>query len=344
MNFVTVLIAVLIFGLIILIHEFGHYTVARCMGVTVYEFSIGMGPALWKTEKNGTTYALRLLPIGGYVSMEGENDLAQEGESDDPNAFSRKPVLQRVAILSAGVCNNLLLGYALLILLTALNGWVGTTQIIRLEEGTSAYGTLQVGDTITAVNGHRVRTSNDITYEFLRDEDGLVDLTVRRNGETQTHSIRFPLEVYENQQYITIDFKVAAVRPTALQYITYPVNWGISIVKEIWGTLLGLLTGRYAVNQLSGPVGVVTAIQKASRIGFRSLLNLAAYLTINIGVFNLLPVPILDGGRIVLELACEVLPKKRFVKKVVGALMSISVLLLLLLMAVVTFQDITRII
>ncbi len=344
MSLITILIALLIFGVIVLIHEFGHFTVAKRAGVTVHEFSIGMGPALLKRERSGTLYALRLLPIGGFVSMEGENDMEEEGESDDPNAFSKKSLAKRVAILFAGAFNNLLLGYVLLLILTVMNGWVGTTQIIRLEEGTSAYGILEVGDTITAVNGHRVYTSNDVSYEFLRDEDGLVEMTVRRGNETLTRAIQFPLETVEGQQFITIDFRVAAVRPTALQYFTYPVNWSLSIVKEIWGTLLGLLTGRYAINQLSGPVGVVSAIGQASRIGFRSLLTLAAYITINIGIFNLLPIPILDGGRIVLEIAGEILPKNRWTRGAIGALMAASVALMILLMIFVTVQDITRVI
>ena len=338
----TFLIAILFFGAIILFHEFGHYIVAKRAGVTVLEFSIGMGPALWKTEKNGTRYALRLLPIGGFVAMEGEND-AQEGErSSDPNAFSKKPLLHRIAILLAGSFNNLLMGYLLLVILTAVNGWVGTTQIVRLEEGTSAYGVLEIGDTITHLNGHRVRTSNDISYEFLRDEDGRIDVTVRRGGETRTERIQFPLETYEGQQFITIDFRVAAVKPTPLQYVTYPVNWGISIVKEIWSSLIGLFTGRYTINQLSGPVGVVSAIGQASRYGFGQLLRLAAFITINIGIFNLLPIPVLDGGRIVIELVGAATHNNRAVKKVINALMAASIALLVLLMVYVTFQDITR--
>jgi len=338
----TILVSLLVFGAIILFHEFGHYAVAKRAGVTVLEFSIGMGPAVWKTEKNGTLYALRALPIGGFVMMEGEND-AQEGEtSGDPNAFSKKPLLHRIAILLAGSFNNLLMGYLLLVILTVMNGWVGTTQIVRLEEGTSAYGILELGDTITHLNGRRVRTSNDISYEFLRDEDGLIDVTVRRNGETLTERIQFPLETVEGQQFITIDFKVAAVKPSPLQYVTYPVNWGISICKEIWSTLIGLLTGRYAVNQLSGPVGVVSAIGQASRFGLRSLLQLAAFIAINIGIFNLLPIPVLDGGRIVIELVSAATGNSRIVKKVVGALMTASVALMVLLMVYVTFQDITR--
>ncbi len=338
----TFLAAVIIFGGIILFHEFGHFITAKRCGVTVNEFSIGMGPALWSKEKNGTLYSVRLLPIGGFVAMEGEDDNEEEEAAADPNAFSKKPFLSRLLILAAGSFNNLLLGYLVLALLTVLNGYVGTTRIVRFNEGAVSEGILQIDDTITAVNGHRVYTSNDITYEFLRDEDGLIDLTVRRGDETLTQQVQFELAQYEQQQYITIDFKVAAVKPTALQYLTYPLNWGISIIKEVWGSLVDLLGGRYAVNQLSGPVGVVNAIGQASKLGLKSLLEMAAFLTINIGVFNLMPIPILDGGRIVIE-ALEEIFHHKINKKLIQAVMMASVGLMVFLMLYVTYFDLFRI-
>lgn len=339
----TILAAVVIFGGIILFHEWGHYLTARRCGMTINEFSIGMGPALLKKEKNGTLFSVRALPIGGFVALEGEED-AETGEpTNDPNAFSKKPLRSRIAVLLAGSLHNLLLGYLILVLLTALNGYVGTTRVVRFNEGSLSEGSLQLGDTITAINGHRVYTSNDISYEFLRDEDGLIDVTVRREGETLTLPIQFPLTEYEGQQFITIDFKVAAVKPTPLQYVTYPLNWGLSIVKEVWGSLIDLLRGRYAINQLSGPVGVVTAIGQASKFGIKSLLEMAAFLTINIGIFNLLPIPVLDGGRIVIEALTE-LTRHKLSPKIIQGAMTASVCLMILLMVYVTYHDIFRIV
>lgn len=341
MSFLSIVLAVLVFGLIVVIHEFGHFIVAKRAGVTIYEFSVGMGPALIKKEHGGIDYCLRLLPIGGYVSMAGETDADDDG-ADDPDAFYRKPLLARILVLLAGPFNNLLLGYFVLVILTVMNGWVGTTCIAQLEEGTSAYGILQLGDRITAINGHRVYTSNDISYEFLRDEDGLMEITVRRDGETITSSIQFPLESYDGQQYITIDFKVAAVVPTALDYVTYPINWGMSIIKEVWGSVIGLCTGRYAVNELSGPVGVVSAIGQAAKISMKTFIKMVAYITVNIGVMNLLPIPVLDGGRIVLEVCRSIFGDSAPYRKIFRILLAVSMGLLVFLMLYVTFLDITR--
>jgi len=339
---VTIIAAVLIFGGIILFHEFGHFIVARVCGVTINEFSVGMGPAVWKKEKNGTLYAVRLLPIGGFVDMEGESD-DDENPTTDPNAFTKKPFWQRFLILVAGSFNNVLMGYIILIVLTVLNGYVGSTRVVVFDENAVSSQYLQYDDEITAINGNRTRTAYDITYEFLRDEDGLIDVTVLRNGEKMTLPIQFAMEEQDGQQFINLDFKVAAVKPTLTEYVTYPFNWSLSIVKEIWGSFIDLVRGRYAINQLSGPVGVVSAIGAATEYGIKNLLLLAAYIAINIGVFNMLPLPILDGGRIFIELFTTVFRGKT-AKKIVQIAMSISVGIVVFLMLYVTYNDIFKLI
>ncbi len=334
---ITALAAILIFGGIIFVHELGHFTVAKLTGVTVYEFSIGMGPALWKREKGGTLYSLRLLPIGGYVMLEGEDEAV-----DSPGSFSNKPVLTRISVLLAGAFNNLVLGYVILVILTAISGYVGTTTIVKFNDGAQSSAQLMLGDRVTRVNGHRVRTSNDITYEFLRDRDGLIDMTVVREGETLTLPVQFRMEqLEEGVQAIEIDFKVAAIPATPGQYLTYPVNWSLSIVKQVWGSFLDLLTGRYAVNQLSGPVGVVSAIGQATRLGFESFLLMAAFITINIGIFNLIPFPILDGGKVVLSLI-EAAVGRPINQRIINGIMTVSVGLMIALMLYVTWNDIFR--
>lgn len=334
---VTAIAAILIFGGIILIHEFGHFTVAKLSGITVHEFSIGMGPSIYSREKNETLYSLRLLPIGGYVMLEGEDE-----DSDKAGSFSRKPLLTRLAVLVAGSVSNLILGYIILVILTAMMGYVGTTYIAAFNEGSSSQAQLMIGDRITRVNGHMVRTSNDITYEFLRDRDGLVDITVQRDGQTTTHAVQFKMEqIEEGVQTIDLDFKVAAIPAKPLQYLTYPINWGFSIVKQVWGSFLDILTGRYAVNQLSGPVGVVSAIGKASSMGIRSLLLIAAFIAINIGVFNLFPFPVLDGGKMLIAIL-ETVFGRRLNQRVLEWIMMISVGLLIALMIYVTWNDIFK--
>lgn len=334
---VTAIAAILIFGAIIFFHELGHFVAAKLAGVTVGEFSIGMGPAILKRKRAGTVYSIRMLPIGGYVMMEGE-----DADVDAPGSFSRKPVLHRIAILLAGSLSNIAMGYLILVVLTVMSGYVGTTVVAAFDEGSVSSSALSVGDRILRVNGHRVHTSNDITYEFLRDVDGLIDLTVERGGKALTLPVQFQMEqVAEDVQAISIDFKVAAVPAKPLDYLTYPVNWGLSIVKQVWGALIDLLTGRYAVNQLSGPVGVVSAIGQASRMGISSLLMMAAFIAINIGVFNLIPIPILDGGKVVIALI-EALMRRRINQKLLDGVMAISVGLMVLLMLYVTWNDVFR--
>lgn len=334
---ITAIAAILIFGGIILIHEFGHFMVAKLSGITVHEFSVGMGPAIYTRERKGTRYSLRILPIGGYVMLEGEDE-----ESDAAGSFSQKPLLTRLAVLAAGSANNLILGYIILVILTAMMGYVGTTFVAAFNEGSVSQSQLMLGDRITRVNGHMVRTSNDITYEFLRDRDGLVDITFQRSGQTMTETIQFKMEqLEEGIQTIDLDFKVAAVPAKPLQYLTYPINWGFSIVKQVWGSFVDILTGRYAVNQLSGPVGVVSAIGKASSMGLESLLLIAAFIAINIGIFNLFPFPVLDGGKMLIAVL-EAIIGKRINQRVLEWIMMISVGLLLALMLYVTWNDIFK--
>jgi len=339
-SFTTAVAAIVIFGGIILFHEFGHFIVAKRSGITVFEFAIGMGPAIYKKEANGTLYSLRAFPIGGYVLLEGEDD---PEESFSEGSFSQKPLLSRLAVMIAGSFNNLVLGYLLLAVLTVMNGYVGTTYVAVFDEGNVSSQTLMLGDKITHMNGNRVRTSNDITYEFVRDHDGLIEMTVVRDGEVKhLEPIQFKMQHLEDGlSMIDMDFKVAAVKAGILDYVTYPINWGVSIAKQVWGSLIDILTGRYAINQLSGPVGVVSAIGEASKMGIKSLLMMAAFLTINIGIFNLLPLPVLDGGKIVINILEEIF-KVKINRKVLELIMTVSILLLLVLMVYVTMNDVSR--
>ena len=331
--------AVLIFGGIIFFHELGHMLTAKAAGVRVYEFAVGMGPAIFKHEKNGTVYSIRLLPLGGFTMLEGEDEA-----SDSPDSLSKKPLPARLAVFAAGSVFNLVLGYVILVILTAMNGYVGTTYVVDFTENSVSAGQLQVGDRILRVNGHRVMTSNDISYEFLRDADGLVELEVERNGERQTLNIQFTLEDYgDGVNAIDIDFRVAAVKAQLSDYFTYPINWSFSLMKQVWGSLIDLIGGRYQVNQLSGPVGVVSAIGEASKLGLDSVLLMAAFLAINIGIFNLLPFPILDGGKIVITII-ESIAGRPINTRVMEWIMTGSVALIVLLMIYVTANDIFRLI
>lgn len=334
----TVVIAVLVFGAIVFFHELGHFTVAKLCGIQVDEFAIGMGPTLFRKKKNGTMYSIRALPVGGFVAMEGENETLETSAS-----FSQKSVPQKLAVIAAGSVANLIMGYLILVVLVILNGYVGTTNVVKFNENAVSEGILQTGDRIVRVNGHRVHTSNDITYEFMRDRDGLIELTVSREGQTVVlEPIQFPMVPIDDElNAIEIDFKVAAVPMKPLDAVTYPVNWGLSIVKQVWGSLIDLLTGRYTLNQLSGPVGVATAIGEASKQGPETFLLMAAFIAINIGVFNLLPFPVLDGGKLV-QIVIEGIIRRPIPEKILGVVNGCGVLLLIGLMVFATYNDVAR--
>lgn len=225
--------------------------------------------------------------------------------------------------------------------ITVMNGYVSTTRVVYFDDNAVSSQYLRYDDEVFSLNGVRTRNAYDISYTFLRDEDGLIDVTVKRGEEKLTFPIQFEMQEVDGQKYISLDFKVAAVKPSFTDYITYPFSWSITIVREVWGTFTGLLGGRYSLNELSGPVGVVSAIGTASSYGVKNLLMIAAYIAINIGVFNLLPIPVLDGGRILIEIFTTVF-KGKTAKKIVNAAMMASIGIVIFVMLYATCNDISR--
>ena len=327
---------ILVFGILIFVHEFGHFIFAKASKVAVNEFSIGMGPAIFKKQKGETLYSVRLLPFGGYNML--EEDRTKEG------CFDNAPFKSKFAILVAGASFNLILGYLLLSIITAMNGYVGTTVVARFGEDAVSNKYLQVGDELTSLNGHRVRTSNDISYELMRDSDGVIDMELIRDGEKLSMPVTFKMnEVAEGVNAISMDFLVLAKDATFMDYITYPFNWSLSLIKQVWGSLIDLITGRVPVNQLSGPVGIVTVIGQASKLGLKPLLMLSAFISVNLGIFNLLPLPILDGGKLLL-CAIEKMRGKPFSEKTNNIIANVSAAFIILLVLYATANDVLRLI
>ncbi|WP_028509695.1 site-2 protease family protein [Ruminococcus sp. NK3A76] len=345
MGAISIVIAVLIFSMIIAIHEFGHFAVAKLCGVKVNEFSIGMGPCLLKKKKGETQYSLRALPIGGYCAMEGE-----DSKSEDGRAFCNKSVPRRVAIVVAGAVMNLILGFILLIISTVVNAPITTTQVSWFEENASSQSTgLEIGDKIIECNGMRIFTDMDLSYQFQSDEDGKFDFVVERNGEKKTlEDVAFA----KNDGVLHIDFKVAPQKANPLTVISYAGRSTVSYGRLIYISLGDLISGTYHLNDLSGPVGIVNAIgdviedeAKEETIDWKALwnkmLSMAAFITINVGLFNLLPLPALDGGRLMF-LICEAITKHPVKPEHEGMVHFVGIVLLMLLMLVVTFNDIRK--
>lgn len=360
-----------------MIHEFGHFIAAKLCGVKVNEFAIGMGPKLLKWGKGETLYTIRALPIGGFCAMEGEDEgtptpSALGGnsdritEKDESRSFACKKVWQRILIVIAGAAMNLILGYVLLLV---YNGALqepyadqeyvlfGSTTIASLKEDASAYRTgLRPGDTIVEVNGRRILLDTDLTMEMQNDADGVLDMVVRRTvdgKEQKVHlkDVTFAVSVDEEtgHRYLRYDFSILGVRRTFLNTFTYSFKQEVSVATIVWRTLVDLVRGNYGLNDLSGPVGTVDIIADAvgdatgpnPLVGWRNLVYLMVMITVNLGVFNLLPLPALDGGRLIF-LIWEGITRKPVPQKYEAVVHFVGIMLLLLLMLVVTYSDITR--
>ena len=375
---IRILLALLVLDLLVMIHEFGHFVVAKLNGVRVNEFAIGMGPRLLKWGKGETIYSIRAFPIGGFCAMEGEDEGAptpsafggnadRDCAEDDHRSFADKKVWQRISIVVAGAVMNLLLGYLLLLV---YNGALTeppanydkvlfpTTTIARLEADTPAYQSgLRPGDTIVEVNGRRILMDSDLTMEMQNDADGVLQMTVLRstnNGDEKIalDAVRFTLRRDEEtgRQYLQYEFSLLGVERTFLNTITYSLKQEVSIATIVWRTLVDMVQGDYGLNDLSGPVGTVDIIADAvgdavgdsrSLDAWRSLVMLMTMITVNLGVFNLLPLPALDGGRL-LFLLWEGVTRKPVPAKYEAMVHFIGIALLLLLMLVITYSDITK--
>lgn len=347
MSIVSVIIALLVFFVIVVLHEFGHFAVAKLCGIRVNKFAVGMGPILLKKQKGETEYSLRLLPVGGFCAMEGEDD-----ESDDPRAFSKKSVPKRMAVVVAGAVMNLILGFVLITITTILYGDIASVTVADFPQdqesgasvSTSQTCGLEVGDTFVSIDGMRILTDTDLSYKLQSTEAETMTVVVRRNGEKITlPDVRF----YNTATEGRLDFYVAARKLTVFNVIGYAAKDTVSTGRLIWLSLKDLITGKYGFHDLSGPVGIVSTIGEAASYGetFRqhliSVLSLASFITINVGIFNLLPIPALDGARLVFLLV-EAIRRKPIPPEQEGMVHLVGMALLFLLMIAVTFQDITR--
>ncbi len=338
-TFITIIASALVFGLVVFIHELGHFIAAKSFKVKVNEFAIGMGPRLFTIRKGDTNYSIRLLPIGGFVSMEGE-----DGESDDERSFAKLKIWKRAIILVAGAFMNLVLGLAVLSGIVIGSEYITSKTISSFSENAMTQQTgLEVGDTIVALNGRRVYIANDIMYELARTQDYKADFTVIRNGETvDVPGVTFDKKIYEDgYEQIVLDFTVLPIEKNPISIIKEATGWTMSLARLIFLSIVDLVTGRVEINNLSGPVGIVTVIGDAASIGLEPLALVLALLTVNLGVFNLMPLPALDGGRLFL-LVIEGIARRPIPQKFELVINGVGFLLLMALMIFVTFNDITR--
>lgn len=466
MNFAYILLALFVFGILIFIHELGHFLAARACGVGILEFSIGMGPKILskKSKKSGTLYSIRLLPIGGYVSMLGENgmeavqgDNGEKKDSTEPifinsteeavesteeqsipevdpefekHAYCNQSVWRRILISIAGPAMNVVLGFLLMFVIVWASGEqaIASTKIgaffvqytaqateesgletgdylsyVLLEENgvEKKYGAysidllrqyaeksetgrldvailradevgnvkeilledvaieqiisengltqslssekLQIGDTVKKVNSTRVHTYHELAYEVMNQGDRPISFTVERNGETVVlDAVQIPtfVDPASNTVFGDMDFKVYPEENfgvgTILKHAWFR---SVSTVKMVYDSLIGLFSGRYGVEAVSGPVGITKTISDVAKTGFLNVLYLVTVISINLGVMNLLPFPALDGGHLMLYLI-EIIRRKPVKKEVEGIINFIGLVILLALAVIISIKDI----
>ncbi len=357
MSVLYILIGILMFGVLIAVHELGHFSAAKLFGIKLNEYSIGMGPTIFHKKKGETEYSLRALPIGGFCAIEGE-----DGESDDPRAFTAKPLWQRLIVLAGGSLMNFFIGFLITLILyevSALSGSyvVADSTLSGFMDGFPLEGEqgLMAGDRIVSVDGWGVNSPRDLTLFLSLGSGDTVDIVVRRDGKKVVlEDLPLQKRTYVDAQgnegeYYGLYFSQHALTPLS----AFRESWHDCqyYVRLVWVSLRFLVSGRAGVKDLSGPVGMVKAMgdvgSQASTVGegLSNVFGLVAFIAVNLAVMNLLPIPALDGGRIfsmfVFALIGAIIRKKPN-PKIESYIHAGGLVLLLGLMAFVMFNDIYK--
>ena len=346
-----ILLAILMFGFLIFIHELGHFLSAKLLDVQVNEFAICMGPVLWQKKKGETTYSLRAIPIGGFCAMEGEDE-----ESDNPRAFPQKSWWRRLIILAAGSFMNFVAGFlAIVLLYTGASGYSAPI-ITDFYDGcplASADG-LQQGDELYKIDGHRVYLYSDVGMLLSRNKTGVYDLVVKRDGdliELPDFEMKPQLYTVNGQQEYKYGLYFGTVPGGFSNCLKYSWYTAMDFARLVWMSLEDLVSGLVSVSDMSGPVGIVSTISEVGsqsatvQAGLQNVAYLGAFIAINLAVMNMLPLPALDGGRIFLLLVNSLftaITKKKIPAKYEAYVHAAGMVLLLGFMAFVTFKDIWK--
>ena len=352
-----IIIAILLFGVLIAAHEWGHFIAARLCNVTVHEFAIGMGPAIWKRAgKKGTLFSLRALPIGGYCAMEGEDE-----ESDDPNSLNRKGFWQKIFIFAAGAAMNFVVGVLILLVLNLDAAAFRTAEITGFAPEFQLHGEdgLMQGDVLYSVNGERVYIFSDVSMFLTRGGESGFDLVVLRNGKKIVLN-DFPMTLQEctdsstGGTYIGYGLYFGGVEEATLG-VKLKMTWlnAIDFVRIVRYSLQELILGNAGMKDLSGPVGIVSTIndvgeQSASvSAALGNIAYFGAMIAVNLAVMNLLPIPALDGGHIMFliisTISCKLF-RKEIPVKYEAVINVVFFALLMALMLFVTFNDVIKLV
>lgn len=345
MWFVTLLLLILILGIIILVHEFGHFITAKKSGVHIYEFSIGMGPIIHtKKGRDGIDYNIRAFPIGGFVSMAGEV-YEDDGKIKPEKFLCNKRWYQRLMILAAGVFNNFVMAFLFLFFIALIWNPTPVSPILGEIESSSAAeeAGLKEGDKILEINNKKV-SSWDVAqiYLYYKSDSGVYDFKVLRNDKELNISVTPKTVKEEKEERKVFGFKIKANEEKGfLASIKYAWQKFWTIIQSMMVTLGGLFTGKLSITALSGPVGMYQVVGESVKYGLSQMMYLIALLSINVGFLNILPFPAFDGGRIFFMII-EKIKGSKINPKLENTMNNIGFILLMLLMVYITFQDIIK--
>lgn len=336
---INVILTILVFSLLIIIHELGHFCAAKWSGVKVNEFWLGMGPTIFKKHYKGTDYMLNVFPFGGAVVMEGEDNA-----STHKNSFQNAKKINKALIMFAGAFMNFVLGFIIVLLLTLPIKTTTSTLFDKFDDSSNQVNSVEVlqNDEFVKINDTKISTASDISLALNISEDYYYDITVKRDGKS-IEITNFYLEpnISENDGIPQKSFGIW-LQPqdlNLLDKLQLSTKTCISYGNMVWQSLKELVTGNVEVSDLSGPVGISVMIGETAKVSMRNMWNFVAFISINLGIMNLLPLPALDGGRLLI-LAFESITGKEINKKVEGIIHGVGLLVLFGLMIFITFHDI----
>lgn len=326
----TVILALVLFLFLIFPHELGHFMMARTVGVKVNEFAFGMGPAVWQKQGRETLYSIRIFPVGGFCAMEGENE-----ESDHEGAFNNKPWWAKILVLIAGAAMNVLIAVVVMSVIILISG-TATTTVDKVENGSPAQiAGLKQGDKIEYISGKKIEDWNNVS-KFIGNKGKKIEIKVSRNGKYETFKIN-PRK--EKDRYVIGITPVIEKSPSKAIIGGFKSTWYIT--RQMYKSLGMLASGNVAMKDVSGPVGMIGLVHQSAARGLISFFYLVTLISLNLAIFNLLPLPALDGGRIIFVII-RMITGKAITDKQEAMVHGAGMVLLLSLMVFVTWNDIIK--
>jgi regulator of sigma E protease len=337
----SILTFLIVLGIAIFIHELGHFIFAKRAGIFCYEFAIGMGPKVYSKKYGETEYSVRAIPLGGFVSMAGEG-LEMDEELPVDRLFQSKPLFDRFLAVFAGPFFNFILAFLLITGVSLVTGIAKDINVIGgFTEGQPAENSLlEIGDEITSINGVEVSTWTDILETLSGNEGNTVELTYVREGVTSELSIE-PLFVEEEGRYMVGIRPYIEVERGFFKSIANGFNTTISMIGQMFEMISMMISGAVSPSNISGPVGIYSIVKQQASLGLVNLLSFMAFLSVNLGFMNLLPLPALDGGRLIF-IGIEAVTRKKVNAKIENYIHAVGLIALFTLLLLVTWNDIMR--